>query len=161
MILFLKNLVFTLLMPGSVGVWIPLWIAGGAAALARPWDATQYLALLPLLAGAAIYFWCLWHFAVYGRATPAPIDAPRVLVVRGLYRHVRNPMYVGVLTVIVGWCIVFGLRALWTYAAAVAVGFHVFVLIVEEPTLRRQFGAEYVRYCAHVRRWIPGPRYGG
>ena len=157
----LKNLIFTLVMPGSVAVWIPLWIMSGDRARSGATAvsvARGALAWIPFAIGAAIYLWCLWDFATFGRGTPAPIDAPKRLVVRGLYRYVRNPMYLGVLTVIVGWCVRSGWW-LWSYLATVAVGFNVFVLLYEEPTLRRLFGAEYERYCAAVGRWIPGRPY--
>jgi protein-S-isoprenylcysteine O-methyltransferase Ste14 len=160
--LFLKNLAFTLVMPGSVAVWVPLWIAARAGrSPADAWTGAHRLAALPLALGAAIYFWCLWDFATFGRGTPAPIDAPKRLVARGLYRVVRNPMYLGVLTVIAGWWALFGLPLLWQYGAAVAAGFQVFVLVVEEPSLRRQFGGDYARYCDAVRRWLPGTPWRG
>ena len=155
--LFLKNLAFTLIMPGSIGVWIPLWIAsarGRAPADAHPFPWT--LGWIPVAIGACIYFWCLWDFASFGRATPAPIDPPRHLVVRGLYRYARNPMYVGVLSVILGWCLLFDIGDLWIYFFLVALGFNTFVMLYEEPALKRLFGEEYAEYRRHVRRWIPG-----
>ena len=158
--LFLKNLIFTVAVPGSVAVWIPLWIAtarGGT--LGGTWSLRQSLAWIPVLVGAGIYLWCVWDFATFGRGTPAPIDAPRRLVVRGLYRYVRNPMYVGVLTMILGWCGFFSLGALWRYLLLVAIVFQLVVLVIEEPMLRRRFGAEYERYGRAVRRWIPGRPY--
>ena len=158
MVLFLKNLLFTVLVPGTVAGWGPYWVltAGG-----RPLPAPR--ALVPgLLAGGvgfAIYCWCAWDFAVTGRGTPAPIDAPKRLVVRGLYRYVRNPMYLGVLAVIAGWAVAFRSRDVAAYGAVVALGFHLFVLAVEEPVLRRTFGDEYAAYRAAVGRWLPGRPY--
>ncbi len=152
MVLFLKNLVFTLVVPGSVAVYLPLLIvrqrtpAGGVRLGA---------ALAFLAAGAAIYGWCVWDFATFGRGTPAPIDAPRRLVVRGLYRFTRNPMYLGVLTVVLGWAVLFGAPGLWVYAVAVASMFHAFVTLIEEPKLRGRFAGEYEDYCARVPRWLP------
>jgi protein-S-isoprenylcysteine O-methyltransferase Ste14 len=119
----------------------------------------QYLALLLLLLGTAVYLRCVWDFAVTGRGTPAPIDAPKVLVVRGLYRYVRNPMYVGVLLVVLGWSALFGSSALLIYAGSVGLFFHLFVVVVEEPILRRKFGESYEQYCSSVRRWLPGRSY--
>ena len=110
---------------------------------------------MPIVVGAGIYLWCVWDFATFGRGTPAPIDAPKRLVVRGLYRYLRNPMYVGVLTVIIGWCVFFGLSVLFAYFVAVAAMFHLFVLFYEEPTLHRRFGSEYDNYCRSVHRWLP------
>ncbi len=156
MLLFLKNLLFTVLVPGTVAVFLPYWI------VARNREALHVEPVRALLAapfvalGAATYFWCLWEFAVTGRGTPAPIDPPKRLVVRGLYRYVRNPMYVGVLLVIAGWAVLFGFGAVLRYGAAVAVAFHLFVVLVEEPLLRRRFGEAYDAYCRAVRRWVPG-----
>jgi protein-S-isoprenylcysteine O-methyltransferase Ste14 len=150
MLLFLKNLLFTLLVPGTVGVYVPWLIASSGGTTAVRWLAVPVLA-----AGASIYFWCLWDFASFGRGTPAPIDAPKQLVVRGLYRYVRNPMYVGVLTAILGWALWFGAPGLLLYAAGVGLLFHLFIVGYEEPTLRRLFGAEFERYCSEVNRWLP------
>ena len=153
MILFLKNLLFTVLIPGTVGVYIPLWLAGRRLPAAPAW---AWLLSAPLfLAGASLYFWCLWDFAVTGRGTPAPIDPPKKLIVRGPHRYVRNPMYLGVLSVVFGWAVLFRSADILVYGACVALLFHLFVLVIEEPSLRRLFGAEYEEYCRSVRRWIP------
>lgn len=152
MILFLKNLLFTVLIPGTVGVYIPLRLAGSLqAASARDW----LLAAPLLLAGAFVYFWCLWNFAVTGRGTPAPIDPPKKLIVRGPHRYVRNPMYLAVLSVVFGWAALFRSTEILGYGIGVALLFHLTVLVIEEPSLRRLFGAEYDEYCRSVRRWIP------
>jgi protein-S-isoprenylcysteine O-methyltransferase Ste14 len=120
--LFLKNLLFTVLVPGTVAVFLPYWmVARSGQALTV--DPVRLLLAGPLmLLGATIYFWCLWDFAVTGRGTPAPIDPPKHLVVRGLYRYVRNPMYVGVLLVIAGWAALSASRAVLGYGAVIAVG---------------------------------------
>ena len=153
--LFLKNLVFTVLVPGTVAVVIP-WRLASASLASRPLTVTDWLPAAPaFLAGASIYFWCLWDFATAGRGTPAPIDPPKTLVVRGLYRYVRNPMYVGVLLVIVGWTILTRSPNVAIYAALVAMAFHLFVVFVEEPMLRAQFGESYGAYCRSVSRWWP------
>ena len=156
--LFLKNLLFTVLVPGTVAVYVPLWLVRRAGQAPGPaWSWPQWAALAPLTAGAAVYFWSVWHFAVTGHGTPAPLNSPRRLVVRGLYRHVRNPMYLGVLAVILGWALFFASWTVARYAAGVAVMFHLFVLVIEEPALRRQFGADYRQYCRTVLRWLPAP----
>jgi protein-S-isoprenylcysteine O-methyltransferase Ste14 len=151
-----KNLLFTVVAPGTVAVYLPLSIAGerapGPPAAVAP-------AVLLFALGGAIYAWCVWDFATFGRGTPAPIDAPKRLVVRGLYRWVRNPMYVGVLCVALGWALLYLSAALLAYAAAVWTLFHGFVRLYEEPHLRREFGDEYAAYCARVGRWLP--RRGG
>ena len=152
MALFLKNLLFTVFVPGTVAVYLPLTIAAGRPAAT---GAAFALAAIVFAVGAAIYLWCLWDFATFGRGTPAPIDPPSKLVVRGLYRYVRNPMYVGVLTMILGWALCFLARDLAVYGLVVAAGFHVFVVLYEEPALRRRFGPEYDEYQARVGRWLP------
>jgi protein-S-isoprenylcysteine O-methyltransferase Ste14 len=97
------------------------------------------------------------RFAREGLGTPAPIAPTRHLVVSGLYRHVRNPMYVGVVAVIAGQAILFADWRVLLYAALVWLACHLFVVIYEEPTLRRTFGAEYEAFRAQVPRWIPRP----
>ncbi len=151
--LFLKNLLFTLLIPGAVAVYIPLLITRGrqTTSLLAPF----ILGVLFLAAGAAIYLWTVWDFATAGKGTPLPLDAPRHLVVRGLYRYTRNPMYLGVLLIVLGWTGVFSDFWLLVYAAAVGLLVHIFVVFYEEPTLLRSFGAEYQAYCESVSRWLP------
>ena len=87
--------------------------------------------------------------------TPAPIAPTRNLVVTGLYRHVRNPIYVSVAAVILGQALLFGDWRLFLYGALVFVAFHIFVLAYEEPTVRESYGAEYETYRANVPRWLP------
>ena len=156
--LLIKNLAFTILVPGTVAVFVPVVVLSHASFEASI-AAVAGAALL--LAGAALYAWCVWDFATTGRGTPAPIDPPKRLVVRGLYRFTRNPMYVGVLCVIAGWALLFGSIAIAVYAACVAAAFHLFVLLYEEPHLKGAFGADYARYCADVGRWLPIPKRRG
>jgi hypothetical protein len=99
-LLLLKNLLFTILVPGTVAFYLPHAIGTRGSALSGVGPGRWLIAAPLLLIGTAIYLWCLWDFATAGRGTPAPIDPPKELVVRGLYRTVRNPMYVGVLTAI-------------------------------------------------------------
>jgi len=149
-----KNLLFTLLVPGTVGVYVPLF-AFAHGAPGSGWLAIA--AALLLGAGVSIYLWCVWDFASFGRGTPAPIDAPRRLVIRGLYRHSRNPMYMGVLAVIFAWALLFASRPIALYGAVVAICFHLFVVFYEEPNLQRVFGVSYTDYRARVPRWLPWP----
>lgn len=161
MLLLLKNLLFTLLVPGTVAVFVPQRIIARAGV--APAADGLILALLGGIAtttGLALYSWCLWDFAVKGRGTPAPIDAPKSLVVSGPYRWVRNPMYVAVLVFIFGQAMIYGARAVALYALAVWAFFCVFVMLYEEPTLRRRFGTDYDAYCSRVGRWLPrAPHY--
>jgi protein-S-isoprenylcysteine O-methyltransferase Ste14 len=150
--LLLKNLVFTIVAPGTVGVLVPLLLAGDRSS-AR--GAGLTIALMLFALGASIYVWCLWDFASFGRGTPAPIDAPKRLVVRGLYRFTRNPMYLGVLTVILAWAVFYRAPRLVVYAGFVFACFHAFIRLYEEPHLTREFGGEYSAYVAEVGRWLP------
>lgn len=115
----------------------------------------QLAGLIVLAAGATIALSCVFVFAWLGRGTPAPFDPPRRLVVRGPYRLVRNPMYIGVATALIGTALYFAAWQLLLYAVALLVCAHLFVLLYEEPTLRRSFGAEYEAYCRRVHRWLP------
>lgn len=152
MLLFLKNLLFTIVVPGTVAVYVPVYlfshdppqlslstVAGGAL----------------LTIGGSIYLWCLWDFATAGRGTPAPVDPPKYLVVRGLYRYTRNPMYVGILSAVFGWALSFAALPIAVYGLFLAAFFHFFVVLYEEPHLKRVFGSSYEEYCQQVNRWVP------
>jgi protein-S-isoprenylcysteine O-methyltransferase Ste14 len=108
-----------------------------------------------LLSGSVIYLWCAWDFSVKGLGTPAPIDAPKRLVVDGLYRHVRNPMYVGVACLILSHIALKWSSEIFWYLVFFVVSANLFVLFYEEPHLKRIFGRQYEEYCRNVRRWIP------
>lgn len=154
--LLLKNLLFTFLVPGTVGGWLPWWLgAHSPFPLPSLPPGVRWLAAPAFAIGVAIYGWCVWDFMTHGRGTPAPIDPPRRLVIRGLYHRVRNPMYVGVLSAIAGWALWFRSVDVLAYAVVLAVGFHVFVRCVEEPGLRARFGEDYAQYCREVPRWWP------
>lgn len=152
----LGSVVFFLLAPGIVAGVLPLWISGagvrsplaGHELLVAPGAILIVMGLAALIASFA-------RFALEGRGTPAPIAPTAALVVTGLYRHVRNPMYVAVLAVILGQALLFASVAVLAYAAAVFVAVHAFVVSYEEPTLRRTYGAGYEAYAAAVPRWIP------
>lgn len=159
--LLVKNLFFTLLVPGTVAVYLPISIAGSEPDAATDTTLLRVLAFAAFVVGGSVYAWCVWDFASFGRGTPAPIDPPRKLVVRGLYRYSRNPMYVGVVTVLLGWAAWFGDATLVLYAGGVATCFQLFVMLYEEPHLRGEFGAEYEAYCARVGRWLPRLRGAG
>src|ERR1043166_8704471 len=152
MILLFKNLLFTLIVPGTVAVYLPLRIVRNRSLVSGPTFGAGWLLLL---VGASIYAWCVWDFATFGRGTPAPIDAPKKLVVRGLYRYTRNPMYAGVLTVILGWALLLQALEPVLYAFVVAACFQTFIVLYEEPHLRAIFGSEYQQYCGRVGRWLP------
>src|SRR6266550_5127939 len=136
-----RNLVFTVVVPGLGGVWVPWWILTrhGGTATPAAWEAVPVIA-----AGAALYLWCVWNFASVGRGTPGLWDAPRRVVAAGPYRWVRNPIYIAALLVVLGEAWLFLSLPLLAYAAAMALCCHLFVIGYEEPVLRRRFGSAYL-----------------
>jgi protein-S-isoprenylcysteine O-methyltransferase Ste14 len=148
--MFLRALFAFLALPGMVAFAIPIWWLRSTshAALAQPWG------LLPLLVGCAGLLWCVRDFYVFGKGTLAPWSPPRHLVVAGLYRYSRNPMYVSVLLILLGWAISFGVRGLYGYAILVALAFHLRVILAEEPYLARTHGTLWDDYVKRVRRWL-------
>jgi protein-S-isoprenylcysteine O-methyltransferase Ste14 len=119
------------------------------------WAGFRAVGILLIAAGLPVLVAAVVRFVRQGRGVPTPVLAARHLVVTGLYRYVRNPMYVAVLSVIVGQGLLLGSAPVLRYALVVAAGFHLFVLLHEEPWLRHRFGAEYEAYCRGVRRWWP------
>jgi protein-S-isoprenylcysteine O-methyltransferase Ste14 len=141
-----------LVLTGFVPWWITHWEF-------RPpffgFELTRALGLVLIVAGVPGVVDSFARFALQGLGTPAPIAPTQKLVVTGLYRYVRNPIYVGVAAVIFGQALLFGdWRLLW-YAALLWLFFHVFVLVHEEPTLKQTFGAQYEDFRANVPRWVP------
>lgn len=151
----LKTLIFSILVPATVTIYLPylLLATRPAEASAVPLPLRIAGGLLIAL-GAGIYLRCAWDFAVFGRGTPAPIDPPGFLVARGLYCFTRNPMYVGILFVLIGECAWLRSGRMCVYAVAVFALFHSFVILHEEPVLRKTFGNSYEQYRRTVPRWI-------
>jgi protein-S-isoprenylcysteine O-methyltransferase Ste14 len=111
--------------------------------------------LLPLVLGVGVWIRCIHDFTVIGRGTLAPVDPPRHLVVRGLYRYVRNPMYVGVLAMLSGEAVLFRSPGVAWEMVYFFCSVHLLVVFYEEPVLKRQFNGSYEEYCRQVHRWIP------
>jgi len=149
----LKTILFTIFVPGSVLVLIPYWLLDGFPRPER--GPLTWVGMLIMLLGAAVYFRCAWEFAVRGLGTPAPIAPTKFLVTTALHRYMRNPMYIGVLGVLLGEAATFRALVLLEYAAFCFAAAYLFVLFYEEPTLRRQFGESYEEYRRSVPRWIP------
>jgi len=141
------------LLPGSATVLIPYFILSRRAIL--HWDASGLPGLVAIALGASILIRCIVDFARVGRGTLAPVDPPLTLVIRGLYRYVRNPMYVGVVFVLLGESAVFGSTSLLLYTAVFFLLANLFVVVYEEPSLRARFGESYEQYRRSVGRWIP------
>ncbi len=150
------SVAFFFIAPGTVAGLGPWWIGGWRVAAHPPGLVVlQLLGGLLGAAGLAIVVESFARFALKGLGTPAPIAPPSRLVVSGLYRHVRNPMYVGVVAMILGQAALLADVRLLIYAAFVWAGFHGFVLLYEEPALRRAFPDDYAAFTAAVPRWIP------
>jgi len=156
MSLFLRNLLFTILQPGLVAGLIPFWILGSnvKGALAQPFNFYHYLAMLIFAIGFVIMLTCIISFAIQGRGTLSPADPTKKLVTAGLYRFSRNPMYVGVMMMLIGESIFFQSFALVKYSLFIFAAFNIFIIFFEEPRLRRDFGEEYNKYVKEVRRWF-------
>jgi protein-S-isoprenylcysteine O-methyltransferase Ste14 len=137
--------------PGIVAGLVPWVIASGAP----QFGPLRGEGLVPLAVGAGCLLLCVRDFLVSGRGTLAPWDPPRSLVIVGLYRFVRNPMYLSALAIVLGWSLYFGSLWLLLYLAGLAVAVHIRVRMHEEPWLSRQFGADWDRYAGAVPRWIP------
>jgi protein-S-isoprenylcysteine O-methyltransferase Ste14 len=152
--LILKILLFSVFVPGSAAVYVPLLLIGGLP----PSPGWTRLLSAPFFAFAFwIYLWAVWSFAVRGRGTPLPVDAPSKLVVQGPYLYTRNPMYLAVMSALLGWLLVYQSFGLLLYTVGVGSAFFSFVIWYEEPHLRRQFGEQYDQYRARVPRWLPRP----
>jgi protein-S-isoprenylcysteine O-methyltransferase Ste14 len=152
----LRSIFFTIVVPGTVTVLIPYLILSPATdSSVGVSTSVEFLGILAMTVGAAILFWCIWDFAARGRGTLAPIDPPKLLVVHGLYRYVRNPMYLGVLILLLGEVTYFRSIALLQYTLAWFIVVNLVVVLYEEPSLRRRFGDSYERYLRSVNRWLP------
>jgi protein-S-isoprenylcysteine O-methyltransferase Ste14 len=136
-----------LVLPGTIAFAVP-W-------LLRPAPGQLHVAgISVLVTGIVLLMWCVRDFYVAGRGSLAPWAPPKRLVVVGLYRMSRNPMYIAVLIILCGWATAFASPSLWIYAAVVAIAFHLRVTLAEEPWLARTHGAQWAAYRARVPRWL-------
>ncbi len=149
----LKSLLFLLFAAGLGAGYIPLTL------LPNNWPVETglfaYLAFPLWLLGGVTILRCFWDFTFKGHGTPNPVNPPKELVTTGLYRYVRNPIYLGVLTILIGHFLWFKTLLMLAYAVVVFLVFHLFVTLYEEPTLKTKFGTAYEKYCKSVPRWIP------
>jgi len=155
MFVLLRAAVYSVVFIGFLLVFLPARILAGSGITVPPLGPQQVLGAAITAAGAALALSCILTFVRLGRGTPAPFDPPRKLVVRGPYKYVRNPMYLGAAAALLGAAIYYGSWALAGYALAFLLSMAAFARLYEEPTLRRTFGAEYEEYCSRVGRWLP------
>jgi len=154
----LGSLAFLVAAPGMVAGLVPYLITGWRRQPALlGLEMGRVLGALLVAAGAASVVHSFARFALEGRGTPAPVAPTETLVVSGQYRWVRNPMYVAVVSMVLGQALLLGSARLLWYALGLAALFHAFVLGYEEPTLARRYGESYARYRATVNRWVPRP----
>lgn len=153
----IRAFVYASLFVGFLLIYAPAGILARAG-ITRPavmeWEQIAGLAIGTV--GAAIALWCVLTFSLFGKGTPAPFDPPRKLVIRGPYRYVRNPMYLGAVSALSGAAWFYHSIELLGYAVFFLLCMHALVVLYEEPTLRRTFGEEYHNYCKQVKRWLPG-----
>ena len=159
----LKTLLIGSLFFSIVIILIPLGIfmATRDGWLVLDIGALRYAGLIPFILGALVSLCCVKDFVVRGKGTPAPFDPPSQLVVCGLYRYVRNPMYVGLFLVLIGEAALYFSVFVLFYSVLVISSAHAFVVFYEEPTLRRRFGDSYERYSRAVPRWLPRAKGNG
>lgn len=158
----LGTLLFTVLVPGTAVIGIPYFLLGLDWLPGNDIGVLRFFGLIPIIVGGIFYLWNAWDFTFTGRGTPAPVYAPRKLVTGRLYRRVRNPMYVGITSILLGESLLFMSLILLGYALFFWLIFHLFVVFYEEPHLEKIFGAQYREYREKVPRWIPGiKRTGG
>jgi protein-S-isoprenylcysteine O-methyltransferase Ste14 len=152
----LGTLAFLILAPGTVAGFVPWWISRWQF---RPrffgFAGFRVVGVWLIAAGLLVVLDSFARFAVQGVGTPAPVFPTETLVVKGFYRHVRNPMYVAVAWMILGQGLLLGDPRILLYLMIPCLAAHLFVVFYEEPTLRKSFGVQYETYCAHVPRWVP------
>ena len=153
------TIIFVVVVPGTVVVYVPFFLSDWH--VAAPFfglRAVRWLGVLLVGCALPVFTDFILRFVREGRGTPAPVAPTRHLVMHGSFGYVRNPGYIAVVSLVLGQGLFFGSTAVLLYGLGVSVAFHLFVVLYEEPTLRRQFGEEYVAYCRDVPRWIPRRR---
>src|SRR5216117_3893659 len=154
MFVLVRAVTYAALFIGFVLVYLPArFLSWSGVVEPATTGAPQVAGMIMVAIGTVIALWCVFTFVFIGKGTPAPFDPPRRLVVRGPYGFVRNPMYIGAATALLGAALFYGSRSLLIYTGLFLIGTHLFVVLYEEPTLRRTFGLDYEAYCRRVRRW--------
>ncbi len=155
LMIFIKTLAHTLLIPGGVLVFVPYLLVRERDPTLLELDAWQLAGAVWIIVGIVIGSWCTFDFMIRGRGTPNPLDPPKLLVQLGFYRSVRTPGYVSVAFILLGETLFFRSVSVAIYAAVLLVGIHLLVVLYEEPILRQRFHESYDEYCRRVPRWIP------
>jgi protein-S-isoprenylcysteine O-methyltransferase Ste14 len=151
----IRNIIFTILHPGLVAGLVPFTILRGRSAGGLTNSGLlRYVGVFLFSVGLILLLSCIVNFAAKGKGTLSPLDTTKKLVVSGMYRFSRNPMYVGVTLMLIGEAVFFSSGILWIYTAAVFLAFNIFIVLHEEPRLKRDFGNEYLEYQKSVRRWF-------
>lgn len=157
MVILIRALTYATLFVGFLLVFLPGEILEATGIPSQEIGLRQIGGIAIGAAGAALALACILTFVFVGKGTPAPFDPPRTLVIRGPYRWLRNPMYVGAGLALTGAAVFYGSLALAAYLGLFLLVTHIFVVSYEEPTLRQMFGSEYDAYCQRVHRWWPSP----
>lgn len=154
--LVVRNLFFTILQPGMVAGLVPYWILGSqfSETFKNSISPLQYISIFIFTIGLSLLFYCISLFAVKGKGTLSPADPTKKLVISGLYKLSRNPMYIGVMLILIGEAVFFNSSSLWIYTTIIFIAFNLFIIFHEEPRLKRDFGTEYQQYVKTVRRWL-------
>lgn len=154
--LFFRNLIFTILHPGLVVGFLPYLIAKAELqnAFRVPFEFYHILGIILFLLGLVVLLHCILNFALVGKGTLSPLDPTKQLVISGLYKYSRNPMYVGVMLMLLGECLVLRSISLMVYSGVVFIAFNLFIIFREEPRLVKTFGKAYDDYRKSVRRWL-------
>ena len=156
MFVLIRAIVYATLFIGFVLVYLPSrFLSRSGIVEPASTGAAQVAGMITVAIGTVIALWCVFTFVFIGKGTPAPFDPPRKLVVRGPYRFVRNPMYIGAGTTLAGAALYYESLSILFYTGLFFLVTHLFVVLYEEPRLRRTFGDDYEAYCRRVRRWIP------
>lgn len=151
----LKTIIFVVVVPGIVLLYVPYEIVTSSFNTTFHLGILRFVAFVPWVLGISTSLWCIWDFMFKGKGTPAPIDPPKELVVEGLYKFVRNPMYVGIMLILLGHILWFRSLLLILYAVGLFIAVHLFVVFYEEPHLQKRFGDSYKFYFQRVPRWFP------
>src|SRR5207302_2524117 len=151
MFVLVRAVTYAALFIGFVLVYLPgRFLTWSGVVAPATTGAPQVAGMIMVTIGTVIALWCVFTFVFIGKGTPAPFDPPRKLVIRGPYRFVRNPMYIGAGMALLGAALFYQSWPLLIYAAVFLLATHLFVLVYEEPTLRQTFGDEYETYCRRV-----------